>query len=84
MGIDALDLYLSVERRFGVRIDNEDLLSIWRSQGNDCTAGQLRDVVYKKCLKRGVKNGPELAPAAQQLFSSFDVSRFISGASQGC
>jgi hypothetical protein len=75
VGIDALDLYLSVERRFGVRIVNEDLLSIWRSQANDCTAGQLHDVVCKKCLECGVKNDPELESAAQARVERISLAR---------
>jgi hypothetical protein len=55
VGIDPIDLYLNVERRFGIRIDYDDVSSIWRSQGNDCTAGQLHDVVCKKCAECGVK-----------------------------
>ncbi len=33
MGIDPLDLILRVESSFGVRIDFEDLSSIWHRKG---------------------------------------------------
>lgn len=54
MGVDFLDLSMELEKRFGVRIEPDDVLTLWTSHENDCTAGQLHDLVCGKCRELGL------------------------------
>jgi hypothetical protein len=51
MGIDFLDLSFELEKQFGVPLEPADLIDIWRTQGNDCTAGQLHEIMCDKCCR---------------------------------
>ena len=55
MGVDFLDMVIELERLFTVRIEPDDLHSIWMiSDRKDCTAGELHDLVCRKCISCGV------------------------------
>jgi hypothetical protein len=54
VGVDFFDVALELEELFGVGIEPDDLLPVWRLNGNDCTAGDLHELVCKKCLAAGV------------------------------
>jgi hypothetical protein len=45
MGVDFLDLSLEIQKLFGSRLEPADILPIWKAHGNDCTVGDLHDIV---------------------------------------
>jgi hypothetical protein len=54
VGVDFLDVVLELEKLFDVRIEPDDMLPTWTSQKNDCTVGDLHEIVCRKCLASGV------------------------------
>ena len=54
MGIDFLEVAIELEEQFGVRIEPDDLAKVWATGKNDCTAGQLHELVCRKCQSCGI------------------------------
>jgi hypothetical protein len=54
MGIDFLDVAMELEKQFGVLIEPDDILDLWKLHENDCTAADLHDVICRKCKMVGV------------------------------
>ena len=54
MGIDFLDVVLELETLFDVRLEPGDILPARTSRKNDCTVGDLHEIVCRKCLACGV------------------------------
>ena len=63
MGIDLLDFTFRIEKRFGIKTNQDDyhILEQWgvdrrpNLKPHDLTAGELHDWVVKLCEARGVK-----------------------------
>jgi hypothetical protein len=55
LGLDFMDFVLEVEAYFGIRFQAEDLRPTWELRGNDCTVGELHDLICRKCIESGVK-----------------------------
>ena len=54
MGVDFLDLSFEVENQFAIRLEPDDLRSVWMAHDNDCTVGDLHDIIVQKCRSANV------------------------------
>jgi hypothetical protein len=54
MGVDFLDLSLEIQKLFGIRLEPADILPIWKAHGNDCTVGDMHDIIVANCQTAGV------------------------------
>jgi hypothetical protein len=55
VGLDFFEASIEIEKLFGVRLEPDHIIPIWQSKNNDCTVGDLHDIVSQLCLSSGLK-----------------------------